>query len=213
MASSPFTVIEALEASQFTIAQVADALLVRPMMIMNYQLKNSLDLCSASPGRGSPRRFCLLDVYMLALLREIIPLTGNASLGARDVNRLVFSDDPLAEAPLAPSRRAGRKRLLREDIGLAHELFFYRHVLDFGFGHHSGDWFLLAADIEDGFRPFRYIERGAQYREQEFGDLLRLGAIARPSGAFINATMALTQLDRRLFPTRNSPKHRFTDGG
>jgi hypothetical protein len=196
---SSTAVLESIEQFTFSIDEVADALLIQPMVIMNYHQKNGLDLCSMPPGRGSPRLFCLMDVYMLALLREIVPITGNASRGARDINRLAFSDNPLDDPPPPPSRRGGQKRLLRESVSLGHELFFHRDLVQLSsFGHHSSDWFLLSMDIEEGFRPYRHIRRGAQYRDNEFEDLLYHGAIARRSGAFINATMALTQVDAGL---------------
>lgn len=196
---TPVAIFEALKAATFTIDQVAAALMIRPMVVWNYHIKNGLDLCSEAPGRGSPRLFCLMDVYMLALLREIVPLTNNGTLGARDVNRLVFSCDPEDEPPLPPSKRAGRKRLMREDIEQAHELFTYRCPIGLGSGHFSNDWFLLTRDVvRDGFRPARYNAHDAQYRAGEFTDLLHHGAIVRPSGAFVNATMALTLVDRRM---------------
>src|SRR5688572_3920097 len=113
MTISPEATLEAIGTATFTIDELAKAMLVTPMVIMNYHQKNGLDLCSIPPGRGSPRRFCLIDVYMLALLREIGFMTGNASRGARDINRLVYSDDDGFDRLLPPSRRAGLKRLLR----------------------------------------------------------------------------------------------------
>ncbi|WP_375308405.1 hypothetical protein WI560_13565 [Bradyrhizobium sp. A11] len=163
---------------------------------MNYQLKNGLDLCSEAPGRGSPRRFLALDVYMIALLRAVLRLTDDAAGAADTVHRLVFSD---GDRLLAPHRRAAIKRRAREDVRVAHELFYYRApVLVRDFGHQSGDWFLLCGDVEEDFAPCRYVKDGAAYRRSEFGDLLSHGAMARPSGMFVNATMALSRVDERL---------------
>ncbi|MEZ5901673.1 MAG: hypothetical protein R3D51_19510 [Hyphomicrobiaceae bacterium] len=204
--------LEPLDDSTFTIGQVAKVLSITPAIIANHHHNNGLDYCSESPERGRGRDFCVIDVYMLALVREILELTGDANRAAEDVSRLVyFEGDRLLRSSglLPPSRRKARKRVLRENLGAAHELFVQhrRPSLNVGrYGHCDGDWFLLREDADEAFFPHRYQPGGADYRRDEFSDALYRGVIARRRVCCVNATMRLRQVDEQLSSLGGGPK-------
>ncbi len=55
-------------------------------MLENFALKAGLVLCSRSPGRGRARQYCLIDVYQIRIMAELVALTGNARWSARALN-------------------------------------------------------------------------------------------------------------------------------
>jgi hypothetical protein len=192
---SPPQTFELLNARTFTMTQLTAGLnQVSPSTILNYTNKNGLDLCSETPGRGSAREFCLMDAYMLALVREIAGLTGDAQSAVNQVNALAFG-----RGAISRRTRARKKREFRIDPHAAHEMFWHRRALLTHVGHHEGDWFLIASDLRLGFSRLRYMPRGAPiYRRNQFSDLLHDGEIARVRGAFFNVTFALWTVDRHL---------------
>lgn len=75
----------------FTTAEVCGAAEINEKSINNWQALNGLMLASPVPGRGRPRQFCVLDAYLLAVMREIVRGTGSPAFSAHAVS-LICSD-------------------------------------------------------------------------------------------------------------------------
>lgn len=70
----------------FPASTVCEAAEVTSSMLENFALKAGLILCSRSPGRGRARRYCLIDVYQIRIMAELVALTGNARWSATALN-------------------------------------------------------------------------------------------------------------------------------
>ena len=71
---------------RFPASTVCKAAEVTSSMLENFALKAGLVLCSQSPGRGRARQYCLIDVYQIRIMAELVALTGNARWSARALN-------------------------------------------------------------------------------------------------------------------------------
>ena len=75
-----------LKHMSFPASTVCKAAEVTSSMLENFALKAGLVLCSRSPGRGRARQYCLIDVYQIRIMAELVALTGNARWSARALN-------------------------------------------------------------------------------------------------------------------------------
>ncbi len=71
-------------------------------MLTNYLSKSGIELCSESPGRGRSRQFCLIDVYLIALLSRLGAKTRNVKWTASALNYLTFG--PVFSAAMEEAR-------------------------------------------------------------------------------------------------------------
>ena len=82
----PTEVADNLKHMRFPASTVCKAAGVTSSMLENFALKAGLVLCSRSPGRGHARQYCLIDVYQIRIMAELVALTGNARWSARALN-------------------------------------------------------------------------------------------------------------------------------
>lgn len=75
---------------RFSAHDVCAAVGISGDVLTNYLTKTRVVLSSASPGRGRQREFCLIDVYQLALLADLVRLTRDAPWSARALECLIF---------------------------------------------------------------------------------------------------------------------------
>jgi hypothetical protein len=75
-----------LKHMKFPASTVCKAAEVTSSMLENFALKAGLVLCSQSPGRGRARQYCLIDVYQIRIMAELVALTGYARWSARALN-------------------------------------------------------------------------------------------------------------------------------
>ncbi len=83
-------ILKFLDAKKFTAAHVCAATDINATSLTNFINKTDIELCSKKTGRGVGRNFCLIDVYMLALLNELTKTTKDYSLSVSVVNYIVF---------------------------------------------------------------------------------------------------------------------------
>jgi hypothetical protein len=113
--------------------------------VENYIHKSKLLMCSENPGRGRARKFCLLDVYLLALKSHIVVMTGSALAASKALKELVL--EPLqSELSFKKPTEAKIAEYLDEvcdEITIGPQLFYER-----GLSH----WYIYTSTIEHGFK-------------------------------------------------------------
>ncbi len=72
--------------------------------LTNYTRKTELNLCSES-RQGSPRQFCLVDVYQLVLMAELTKINRSPKVNAYALNNVLFSEAVWSIADLANMER------------------------------------------------------------------------------------------------------------
>ena len=169
----------------FTAGELIAAAEVTPDNLDIWQRKAGLQLATEPPGRGRARRFCLLDVYLVALMSRLTRLTGSQVWSARSLDYLVYAPFPATMQGQPMHRGPGldtRRTDLVMDIGQAHELFWTR-------SWHSRPWVLF---VEDS-----HVDTGIYGMEvANVADLDAL--IHRREGYFLNATRRLHEVDQHL---------------
>lgn len=63
----------------------------------NYISKSPLELCSPPTGQGRARRYCLIDVYQIALLDILATMTGQVAFCAEVLNYNLFLDTEMLQ--------------------------------------------------------------------------------------------------------------------
>ncbi len=174
-----------LAARTFAAGDLIAAAEITPDMLDLWQRKAGLQLATEPPGRGRARRFCLLDVYLVALMSRLTRLTGSQVWSARSLNYLAYAPFPVTmqgqPLELGPHLDTRRTNLVM-DIGEAHELFWTR-------SWHSRPWALFAEDS--------HVDAGIY--GMEVANVSDLDALVhRREGYFINATRRLHEVDQRL---------------
>lgn len=110
--------------------------------VINYERKYGLLLCSPPPGRGRPRKFCLLDVYLLEIVAEILAMTGSLSYAVQGANQLLLDDfeGGIAREPHDDDFEC-MKSVFEEDVYQAPDHFSERTCV----------YYIYTSSIDDGF--------------------------------------------------------------
>ncbi|MGU9978771.1 hypothetical protein ACJ4V0_01900 [Phreatobacter sp. HK31-P] len=164
--------VEHLATRTYSAGEVIHACDITGDMLTNYISKSGIELCSPAPGRGRSRQFCLIDVYLIALLSRLGAITRNVKWTAQALNWLT-----------SPCRS-----LLATDIQAAEPLFWTR-----AFPESAGTYIALADQLDIEMNgPLRIItaEKAAALVQASFGSYLNLtitlGQVDKRLTDFIN---------------------------
>jgi hypothetical protein len=151
--------------------------------VMNYERKSGLELCSYPPGRGRSRKFCLMDVYLLTLMSNIVAMTGSASVAAKAVNELFLGEhEPCWDYPESKQKIDEYKERVEADIFEADEIFTDRFS--------SGHRYIYTHLIRDGFEVSKQFERFDPFAVRSVFRNRRM--------LYFNVTQLLIDADSRL---------------
>lgn len=83
--------VDYLDGRRFSASQVKEAASINEHTLTNLINKSDIILCSERPGQGRARQFCLIDVYQLSLVREMVKATNDVSWSVHNANFVLFS--------------------------------------------------------------------------------------------------------------------------
>lgn len=154
--------------------------------VINYERKSGLRLCSVPPGRGRPRKFCLIDVYLLRLTSEIIIMTGSAVAAVKAVDELLMRKfrEGLEGSVNIDNEKKYRSEIAA-DIFNAPEVFHYRHP----YSRSGQSYYLYTQAIKYGF----FLAEPSD----DF-DPINDRSMTRHRMLFFNITQILTDIDDQL---------------
>ncbi|MEM7695299.1 MAG: hypothetical protein AAF318_12675 [Pseudomonadota bacterium] len=191
MTQTAATRFEALNGERFSAAQVCFVTDVPPKSLTNWIGLNNMFLVSDAPGRGKPRKFCLVDIYIVGLVAKITELTANPVEAIKIARMRTL--DPVFRLELDDIESA-----TKEEYVAAQQKIFPRLCDDVRIGEPwmyeregQAPSFLLLLPSED--------EKGRFFTSlvvsnQDWNELLpKLG-----SGVVINLTRMCEEIDERL---------------
>lgn len=195
---------------RYSAAQLVGATEISGDVLTNYLSKTDLRLCSESSGRGRARQFCLIDVYLVALMARLTHLTGKAKWSALALNSFLFSEVDgqsfvAHKQNRAPPNDQDDERYADQlaakfciDIGRAPEPFWYRESLN--------PWFFFAESSNIASdTPFISAEqlKTIDIDAQCVGGDRQLHSLHE--GVFLNTTRLFWRIDIRLARLGRAP--------
>ena len=204
MVETPSERLKFLNGRRFPARAVMHAAEVNQDALTNYHTKYKLDasLCSETAGQGRARRYCLADVYTVALLRALSQLSGSVKWAAMAVDYLLFADQDFQAIRAAAVRRGTNWKDVLADTTVYPEFAtveqYYKQLvcksidvapLPYKWRDPSRPVLLFADALDIKLdRPIRY----AKWGEDDFIEHTFRGGIVW------NATMHLIEVDGRL---------------
>lgn len=122
--------------------------------VINWERKYGLHLCSPPPGRGRARKFCLIDVYLLSLVRQVLTMTGALPAAVQAANDALMGY--FGEEQAINAEEIEEFKIEYENNIYDAPAYFYRREVDY---------FIWTSGIEGGFsaaesdRPFDPINK------------------------------------------------------